>query len=188
MNKVLLFILLLGTIIALREPVFTIHYLRSYRPDLIQKNFGCEKSIVYGTYLYPMGPVDALYALLNPHTYSGLNANCHRSETYIKLFGDDQEYEQLMGNPADVVKNIYNKIGRLSARQKVIVDWKYLPESGELRTKGRNVLEDIVVGLRNNGLEVYVKAPASYFCLNVDGKKYILDLSAHALIVELYGE
>lgn len=77
---------------ALTEPTYTIHYVRSYRRDLIESYFGCGKSVVYGTYLYPMGLVDALFALSNSHIY-GFNANCQRKDTYIKLFGEAQDYD-----------------------------------------------------------------------------------------------
>lgn len=75
----------------LPEPVYTVHYVRSYRRDLVDSYFGCGKAIVYGTFLYPMGTVDALYALMNPHVY-GINANCQRKDTYVKLFGEAQDY------------------------------------------------------------------------------------------------
>jgi len=73
------------------EPTYTIHYLRSYRADQVERNFGCGQSIVYGTFLYPMGPVDALYTLLNSNMY-GFNANCQRKDTYVKIFGTAQNY------------------------------------------------------------------------------------------------
>lgn len=50
------------------------------------------------------------------------------------------------------------------------------------------MLEDIVSQLQKKAYTVFVKAPASYFCLQVEGKRYILDLPASNYIVELYGE
>ena len=94
-SHLLTFITLLALAAPLPDPVYTIHYIRSYRKDLVQNNFGCGKSIVYGTYLYPIGEVDALYALMNSHVY-GFSANCNRPATYIKMFGDAQDYAQLM--------------------------------------------------------------------------------------------
>ena len=44
------------------------------------------------------------------------------------------------------------------------------------------------MGLQKKAFTVFVKAPASYFCLIVAGKKYILDLPIQNLIAELYGE
>jgi len=111
--------------LALPEPVYTIHYVRSYRGDQIQDNFGCGKSVVYGTYLHPMGPVDALYALMNSHIY-GFQANCQRPKTYIKIFGDDQDYSKL-DDP-----NVGDQIGQILSRvssKNLIIDWKYLPAS-----------------------------------------------------------
>jgi hypothetical protein len=62
-----------------------------------------------------------------------------------------------------------------------------LPDENKLE-EARKGLEAIAVGLQNKDFTVFVKAPASYFCLNVGGKKYILDLPIEKLIVELYGE
>jgi hypothetical protein len=54
--------------------------------------------------------------------------------------------------------------------------------------EARRALESLVGELKNKGFAVFVKAPASYFCRAVGGKRYILDLPAENLIVELYGE
>lgn len=78
-------------------PVYTIHYVKSYLNTNIAGNFGCGKSIAYGTYLHPMGLVDAAYKLSNPHMY-GFNANCPRTETFIKIFGDAQDYSLLLSD------------------------------------------------------------------------------------------
>lgn len=86
----------------------------------------------------------------------------------------------------NVIEQIANTLGRLPTR-KVIIDWKYLPEEGK-REEARKVLEQIAVGLQQKAFTVFVKAPASYFCLDVAGKKYILDLPILNLIAELYGE
>ncbi len=85
-SLLLLLSALVAVALTLPEPIYTIHYLRSYRRDLVDGYFGCGKAIVYGTYLHPLGAVDALYALMNPHVY-GINANCQRKDTYIKIFG-----------------------------------------------------------------------------------------------------
>lgn len=87
-------------------------------------------------------------------------------------------------NPAQVVDVIANSLNRAGSRE-VIVDWKY-PANGS--DKGLKTLEEIAAGLQGKAFTVYVKAPASYFCQNVGGKKYILDLPLENLIVELYGE
>jgi len=52
--------------------------------------------------------------------------------------------------------------------------------------EARRALESLVGELKNKGFAVFVKAPASYFCRAVGGKRYILDLPAENLIVELY--
>ena len=50
------------------------------------------------------------------------------------------------------------------------------------------LLESTVNSLKNRGFNVSVKAPASYFCLQINSKRYILDQPASDFIVELYGE
>jgi hypothetical protein len=117
---------LLVVSLAIVEPTYTIHYLKSYRSDLVEKNFGCGQSIVYGTYLFPMGPVDALYTLLNANMY-GFNGQCQRKDTYIKLFGSAQNYDLLMDPNPSIVDMIANAVSR-SNTKKVIIDWKHLPE------------------------------------------------------------
>lgn len=82
---------LLALAYALNEPTYTVHYLRNYRRDAVENNFGCGKSIVYGTYIHPMGLVDALFALSNSNIY-GFNSNCQRKDTYMKIFGEAQDY------------------------------------------------------------------------------------------------
>jgi hypothetical protein len=171
---------------ALPEPIYTLHYVRSYRRDLVESYFGCGKSVVYGTYLYPLGPVDALYALMNSHVY-GFNANCQRKDTYLKLFGAAQDYAQLIGLGGQIVSTVEAAVGRTGIK-KLVIDWKYLPEEAGKREEGQKVLVELTAGLQVRGFTVFVKAPASYFCLNVGGKRYILDLPIDNLIVELYGE
>lgn len=146
-SHLLTFITLLALVAPLPEPVYTIHYIKSYRKDLVQNNFGCGKSIVYGTYLYPIGEVDALYALMNSHVY-GFSANCNRPATYIKMFGDAQDYAQLV--KAD--SNRLNSLAQIGNRNRatIIVDWKYLPE-GQQREAAFNSLVDIVSHLKKSG-------------------------------------
>ncbi len=181
-------IILLLTIIifthAVPEPIYNLHYIKSFRGDQVNKNFGCGKSIVYGTYLYPMGPLDGLYMLLNSYTY-GFNGNCQRNRTFIKLFGHAQDYQEIIkdNNAAD---SINQQIARANIKD-LIIDWSYLPEESS-RVKARDTLQKLVEEFKKKGYKVYVKAPASYFCLDVGGKKYILDQPADFLIVKLYGE
>lgn len=79
---------------------------------------------------------------------------------------------------------IANSLNRVGSRE-IIIDWKY-PALGS--DKGLKTLEEIATGLQKKAFTIYVKAPASYFCENIAGKKYILDLPIDNLIVELYGE
>jgi hypothetical protein len=44
-------------------------------------------------------------------------------------------------------------------------------------------LEMTVNSLKNRGFNVTIKAPASYFCVSVSGKRYILDQPANDFIV-----
>lgn len=39
---------------------------------------------------------DALYALMNPPASGGFPSNCQRISTYVKLFGDAQNFEKLI--------------------------------------------------------------------------------------------
>jgi hypothetical protein len=75
---------------------------------------------------------------MNSHTY-GFNSGCQRKSTYVKLFGDAQNYEKLFSSAGNVVDQIVNLINRAGTRN-IIMDWKYMPE-GSLREKGREVLE-----------------------------------------------
>jgi hypothetical protein len=43
-------------------------------------------------------------------------------------------------------------------------------------------LEITVNSLKNRGFNVTIKAPASYFCVSVNGKRYILDQPANDFI------
>jgi len=130
-----------------------------------------------------MGPIDALYALMNPHIY-GFSANCQRERTFVKIFGDAQDYTLL--TDVNIVDQIGSVLSRIFVRN-VIVEWKYLPEPSQ-RESGMKSLESTINSLKNRGFNVTVKAPASYFCLLVGGKKYILDQPATDFIAELYGE
>ena len=112
--------------LSLPDPVYTIHYVRNYRKDLIRNNFGCGKSIVFGTYLYPIGAVDALYGLLSPHEF-GFSSECGRPATYIKLFGDAQNYSKLLKFDGQVLRSISQTVDR--TRAQTIIDWKYMPEN-----------------------------------------------------------
>ena len=116
---------LLALTSSLPNPVYSIHYLKSYRGDLVSNNFGCGKSIAYGTYVYPLGPVDALYALINSHVY-GFSSNCQRPATYVKLFGDAQDYDILLKDTAAVVNHMTQTLRRVPTKN-VIIDWKYMP-------------------------------------------------------------
>lgn len=91
MNYLTLGIMIVVLGVALPEPTYTVHYVRNYRRDQIENNFGCGKAVVYGTYLHPLGVVDALYALSSGHIY-GFNGNCQRKDTYVKLFGEAQDF------------------------------------------------------------------------------------------------
>ncbi len=75
--------------------MFSVNYVQSYRSDLIKKNLGCGNSIAYGNYIYPKGIIDALYMISNLHVYS-INFDCQRKETFAKIFGYSQDYENLI--------------------------------------------------------------------------------------------
>jgi hypothetical protein len=105
---------------------YSINYVKSFRPDLISKFIGCEeKSVVYGSYLYPSGPMDALYIYLFPGTYAA-RFNCPQRDLYVKLFGTAQNYEELLATDPSVVSDkVIREINRMITNY--IIDWKYLP-------------------------------------------------------------
>jgi hypothetical protein len=93
-----LFVLITTQVLALnlnKDVVYSVNYLKSFRKDTFEKYAGCSKSIAYGTYIYPKGIVDALYMLANPNIY-GLNFQCNRVDTYLKLFGSAQDFDLLL--------------------------------------------------------------------------------------------
>lgn len=126
--SLLVICILFSIAFSLPDPVYTIHYLKTFRRDLIEGSFGCGNAIVYGTYLYPKGLVDALYMLASPHVY-GFNSRCQRKETYVKVLGADQDYSKLsaFGN---IENQMHDEISRVSATN-IIIDWKYLPEESK---------------------------------------------------------
>ena len=93
-------------------------------PSKVKDAFGCGKSIVYGTYLYPLGLVDALYMLSNSQMY-GIGG-CQRPRTFMKIFGDAQDYAEIM-NVGNVVDRVVGQIARVSVKE-IVVDWEYFPE------------------------------------------------------------
>jgi len=167
---------------ALPDPVYTIHYLRSYRNDLLQNNFGCGKSVVYGTYLYPIGPVDALYALMSGHSIGVSVSGCQRPATYMKLFGDAQDYSKIQPAMYSAMTNALNR-----ARGTVIIDWKYMSDGPE-REKAFGTLQNLINHFKGKGIKHILKAPASFFCAKIGDKRFILDQQADEFIIELYGE
>ena len=82
---------------------------------------------------------------------------------------------------------IENAVGRLGSK-KAILEWKYLPSGADKQEEAKKALGSLVSGLKSKGFSVFLKAPASYFCLNVGGTRYILDQPADNFIAEIYGE
>lgn len=77
------------------------------------------------------------------------------------MFGTDQNYKDLLMNDP---KTLAERIGRTLNRgtNKFIVDWK-CPLNEEFE-KSRTWLNNFVGSLQTQNIDVYVKAPASYFC------------------------
>lgn len=150
----------------------------------MSKYLGCNhSSIAFGTYTYPMGVKDALYVFLNQGTYQSY-VNCPFKHVYVKLFGTEQDYNQILnaepGTVADRVKQMTSRIN-----PNYIVDWN-CPMDKDIG-KARNWLNTFVEKLSGN-TQVYVKAPASYFCYLVDGQKYLLDLNkVSKYIIKMHG-
>ena len=86
------------------------------------KNLGCNySSIAYATYTHPMGIKDALYVHLNQGTYQSYN-NCPFKHLYAKLFGQYQNYDELLKNdPTTVADRVKQTLGKTNANY--IVDW-----------------------------------------------------------------
>ena len=169
----------------LPDPVYTIHYLRNYRSDMMNSNAGCSKSVVFGTYIHPLGPVDAVYGLLNSQQFN-IPKSCQRPASYIKIFGEAQDYKQIINVNEQLINTISQNLNRV--KMPLVVDWKYMPEAEEEREKAFQALKNILMGLGQKGHAYLLKAPASYFCALVKGKKFILDQPVKEFIVELYGE
>ncbi len=98
--------------------------------------------------------------MLNPGTYN-MGSNCRPSNTYVKIFGTAQNYEDLIkSDPGNVANSISGTVNRLS--NKIIVDWKY-PLTGQIQ-QSRLWLNKFIEALEGHNVETYLKAPASYFC------------------------
>lgn len=85
-----------------------------------------------------------------------------------------------------VAEHVGGALNRAGTR-KLVIEWKYLPEAS-MREEAFKTLVTLATGLQNKGFTLFLKAPASYFCLQVAGKKYLLDVPIENMIVELYGE
>lgn len=106
--------------------VYSIHYVQSFRSDVIQHNIGCEDAVAYGVYVYPNGAIDAMHMLLNGNVY-GFSQMCRKKDTYYKLFGTQQDYDELFRKSATIVKeHLIGAINRGGA-QALIIDWKAEP-------------------------------------------------------------
>jgi hypothetical protein len=69
-----------------------------------------------------MGLKDALFVYLNQGTYQSYT-NCQFKRVYAKIFGTEQNYEQLLKNdPNTVAEQVKQMISRLNAHY--VIDWK----------------------------------------------------------------
>ena len=101
--------------------VYTISYVRSFRPDLVDDSMGCGfANIAYSTYTYPSGLEDALNTYQNPGQFQ-LNLHCKPKNIYAKVFGYEQDYDDLK-NGEDVANNILQRVAPTS--RNIIIDWK----------------------------------------------------------------
>lgn len=132
----LLILILIQTIMSASDDfIYTIRYLKSYDRLKVSNFMGCQyKNIVYGNYIYPQGPVDALYVYLNPNMYN-FYITCSNN-VFAKIFGTAQDYELLFkADPKILANNILKSINA----DNYIIDWKYSPEK-DFR-KGKNWLK-----------------------------------------------
>ena len=131
--------------LSLQDPVYTIHYVKNYRNDKLQDNFGCKKSVVFGSYTYPLGLIDAAYGLINYHQF-GFSVACQRPMQYIKIFGEAQDYKQLTNVNDQQIKKIGLNLQIVNIP--IIVDWKYMPAAEEERERAFQDLKRILMGLQ----------------------------------------
>ena len=145
--------------------VYTIPYIRSFRPDLIEKSLGCNMNIVFSSFTHPEGLRDAANIIANPYLYGGVR--CQPRDMYLKIFGYAQNYGVLTDSRgvADNIKRSIN--GKF---RNVIVDWKN--SEGNLGTSG-DFLNSLINSLEETGVTVYVKLPASYLCKKFENKPFL---------------
>lgn len=145
--------------------VYTIPYLRTFRPDLLEKTLGCNLNIVYSSYTHPEGLRDAAHIMSTPYQYGGIR--CQPRDMYLKVFGYAQNYAMLTdaNGVADAIKRSTN--GKF---KNIVVDWKY--DEGNSIESG-NFLNSLVNLLESNGATVYVKLQASLLCKNLEGRSFL---------------
>ena len=134
--------------------VFTIPYTRSFRRDTAPDSMGCNHRVAYASFTYPEGPRDALYISMNRHVFK-ING-CGPKETYAKIFGYAQNYDELID-----AKIVASKISSVR-ENKLIIDWK----ADKNLERARKFLNDLLNELKG---EVYLKVPASHLCKQVGG-------------------
>ena len=147
---------------------------------------GCLQKVAYGYYQEPEGALDALDIIINAGRYGVSSNACNNPFKAMHVFGSNQNYNVLLSSSADAVATKIKQASGRARADNVIVNWRKV-EGGDF-AKNQNFLNELVKGLEKNGLKVYVKAPASLFCLTEGSKKFILGVQAKNYIIEMYGE
>lgn len=147
---------------------------------------GCKQNstIIYGTYLYPTGAKDAVFVYMNQGTYQ-THLSCNNQNNFVKIFGTEQDYEQLIATePTSVANNVKQSLARLNPSY--VISWKQsLKENAE---KSLAWLKTFIEKLNEfSSNKVYLKAPASYFCYQSNGVKYFNGINTNKFIIEMYG-
>ena len=101
-----------------------------------------------------------------------------------KVFGTGQNYGILF--QADPIK-VAEDIRKSTDKDNFIIDWKHSPTKDfEVSKKWLNSFVSALINLNKN---VYIKAPASYFCYLSNNQHYLLSESrASKFIIEMYGQ
>lgn len=87
---------------------------------------GCQQNstIIYGTYLYPSGAKDALFVYLNQGTYQTRLACRNDQNKFVKLFGTEQDYDELLkADPSIAAESVKYTVRSINPHY--IVSWKY---------------------------------------------------------------
>lgn len=103
------------------QKIYGVNHLKSFTGSIP----GCNEAVVYGSYLYPDGPVDLLKSSMDYNT--NIQGRCAHPEKYVKIFGGNQDYQKLIEFSAKAVAaNVKSAISRTPGLKGIIINWEYL--------------------------------------------------------------